>query len=462
MDDIAAKIELADDNKLRGHYIHDRFTLFETSITPAEAPSLISRGRKFYQLSGDLKAESVFIATIVKYYMRQAETNKASLYAGISLDLAEQADDNVCRYHALCAMAMCTEAQGKFRVTLELAQKAQWLATRIGNFQHETIALIDEAAAWIGLGNFSEAVRLCGYARQLVVAAGLEGSQHEIQVLDLEAKVHVQKTAYAEGRRVYEQILRLSTREKFALFHGHSLVSIASIDVDLGMFHSEAELLASLEIPRQIYTARGYLHGLPECDRVLAAFYLADGRIQEAMQMYEKCARSLRGESGDELCLCLLKLGDITLCTSVRSATHWATSYLAYGMTTSSPSDTSWAFRLLADIFRIQGDEKTSRVLFQVALEEFTRMDIHLGKAQCLIRLAELAETRGNHRLAAEHFSDARCMLLKSGYGVVQTEKALGDFNQAHRESLMLEPSLKAPAPSSNVINAMERVVAPM
>ncbi|KAJ7662955.1 hypothetical protein B0H17DRAFT_1336955 [Mycena rosella] len=414
MDDIATNIDRVDDNKLHGYYICHRFNEAKP-ITPAEALDLIAQGSQFFQLAGDLAEESRLQHTIVNYYIRVADINNASMHADIALSLADQADDNVRRHHALCALAMCSRIKGQFRESLELAQRAQWFAGRIGNFQRETEALEEEAAAWMGLGNFSQAVKLCGQSRQLLIAYGLEGTSYEIRALDLEADQYLCKTAYQEARRAYEHIVRNSSLEKCALFHGNSLLGIASVNVIFRAFESEAEVAAALKVPRQIFTAHGYLRGLPVCDRVLADFYLTSGRTQDAAEIYEKCARSSRGESAESLSACMLKLGDITLRNDLKSTTRWATAYLAHGKTTLSPSVMSWAFRLLGDIFRNDGDDETSGALFQVALEEFTRMGIYLGRAQCLLRLAELAENRGERTVATEHFSDARRMFLKSG-----------------------------------------------
>jgi hypothetical protein len=51
----------------------------------------------------------------------------------------------------------------------------------------------------------------------------------------------------------------------------------------------------------------------------------------------------------------------------------------------------------------------------QIALDEFTRMDIHQGKGECFLGLADISERRGEHAIARAHFEDARRMFVKSG-----------------------------------------------
>ncbi|KAJ7699337.1 hypothetical protein B0H17DRAFT_1328325 [Mycena rosella] len=428
VDHLAENIERMDDNQLRGHYIWHLFNE-NNMVSSAEAQQLIAQGCRFYQLAGDLVGEARFHHVVSKYYICKADINKASVYADISLSLADQADHKVRQFQALCGVGECKQMGGKFREALEFAQRAQRLAGRMGNFQRETQALEQEAFAWIGLGNFPRAAAICSYLQELVIAGGLEGSNTEMVALDLEGDINLYQTAYPESRRSHEHILHNSSPEKFSLFHGNSLTAIASIDVILHVFESEAEVVAALRIPRQIFTAR------------------------EATQLYENCVRSFRGEDADFFFTSMMKLADITLRHDVRSTTHWATTSLAFGKTTLNPSAISWAFRLLGDIFRTDGDDETSCVLFQVALEEFNRM-------------GEFAEKRGEHIVATQHFCEARCMFLKSGM-TTEAEQVPVRYNYTEKrgeDTLVGDrfPEVPRKAPMSEMVTEVERVPMPM
>ncbi|KAJ7858637.1 hypothetical protein B0H14DRAFT_3135413 [Mycena olivaceomarginata] len=368
MADISAYLDPVDDNGLRGYYIWHLFDQIR-AIPPSEALDLIAQG---------------------------------------------------CNFSALPTIY---QANGKFSQALELARRAQWCATQVGSFFREIEALEEEAIAWLHLGNFSRAADICCRTRQLVIAAGLEGTQHEVNVLDYEAGVNLHRTAYLKSRAASELIVKYSSPEKFCIIHGNARVSIVVIDVFLGLFKSEDEVAAALEVPRQIFVSCGYRRGLPICDIAMADFLIAKGRTSEALKLYDKFLRSsLRGESVELLSWCMHKLGDITLRHDVRSTSHWATAYLAYGKTTANVSAVAWALRLLGDIFREDKDDETSGSLFQLALEEFTRMDIYRGKAECLLRLGEIAQKRGEHTVAKHYSLEARNMFRKSGM-VAEAEK---------------------------------------
>ncbi|KAJ7452066.1 hypothetical protein B0H11DRAFT_2288746 [Mycena galericulata] len=413
--DIATHVERVDDNQLRGYHIWDLFNVRRGAIIPSEAPNLIAQGCKFHRLAHDLAGECRFQLSVSRYYNHRGDMTEASKHANIALSLAEQADSDVWRGRALSYIAVYERSKGKFREALALAHQAQWLAGRIGNLQHETEALQEEARCCIGLGDFSQAVDICSRARQLVIAGGLEGTMFDVSALDFEADIHLYKTAYVDSRRAFELVLKYSSSEKLELFHGWALVNIASIDVILGVFNSQPEVLVALELPRQIFTSGQLLLGLNLCDRVLANFLLSRGRKAEAKEMFEKCVGSFGGRSEEFFTACMRTLGDITLWHDVRSSTHWATTYLAHGITNSSVTSISWALRLLGDIFREDGDDETSGALFEVALQEFTRMGIYRGRAECLLRLAEIAERTGEHQVRTEYLSEARWMYSRSG-----------------------------------------------
>ncbi|KAJ7730680.1 hypothetical protein DFH07DRAFT_781522 [Mycena maculata] len=173
-------------------------------------------------------------------------------------------------------------------------------------------------------------------------------------------------------------------------------MAIASIDVTLGALKSKDEVLTVLEIPRQIFTSCGYLNRLPKCDNVVADILLSDGRQPEAVQLYEKCVRSFRGEIQDFFA-CMLKLGDIVLWEDVRE-------HLRRQLGTLSSRGYIPARRRRSNIR-----------CAEAALEEFTRMNIYRGKAECFVRLGELALKSGQNTIAKEHFSEGRRMFLESG-----------------------------------------------
>ncbi|KAJ7607386.1 hypothetical protein FB45DRAFT_1135441 [Roridomyces roridus] len=386
--DIRSSLGRLADDRVHAYYI-SHLLGGQENICPTEASKLIERGRHFSRLADDTGLEVQINRAAAIYYLRLGDMSRATAYAKASVTLAEKLSDNLLLTRTLHRLATCERVTGNFGEALVLARRAQYFAGRIGNFQHATQALQEESRCLVDLGFYSEAVDICSRALQLVIAGGCEGTQHHIGVLDLQADIQLQKTAYEDCRQTHELILKHTSPDKSALFHANSLMTIAGIDVDLGAFTSVDEVRAALDLPQRIFRDRGYLRGLPKCDKLVADFLLKQGRRREAAEIYEKCLRDPRGNDVETFPACLLKLGDITLWPGeVMATTRWAVTYLAYGRTTGSVPIVTWAFRLWSDIFRNEGDEQTSQALFRVALEEFTRMGVIRGRDECLSRLS--------------------------------------------------------------------------
>ncbi|KAK7014224.1 AAA domain-containing protein [Favolaschia claudopus] len=415
MADIPAYLDRVDDNGLRGLYIWHLFDQM-SAIEPSEAAQLAAQGSEYFRLARDPAGESRLHHVVAMYYVRLGDVNEASRHAELALSLADEADDNIRRTRALAEMARCHRLKGRFRDALELARRAQWCAGQVGNFFREIEALEEEAVALLSLGHFSQAAEICVRTRQLAIAAGLEGTQHEIVVLDYEASVYLHQTAYLKSRELSELMVKHSSADKFRLMHGVARVSVAAIDILLGGMESEDQVTAALAIPRQIFADCGYLRGLPMCDAVMADYLLISGRTAEALELYDKAIPSFRGESVELFCWCMHKLGDLSLRPhDVQSTTHWATTYFAYGNSTANRAAVAWGLRLLGEIFWMGGDDETSCSIFEVALEEFSSMVIYRGRAECLSRLGHLSQKAGEEIVAKDYFLEAQNMFLEAG-----------------------------------------------
>jgi len=68
-----------------------------------------------------------------------------------------------------------------------------------------------------------------------------------------------------------------------------------------------------------------------------------------------------------------------------------------------------------------QGDTPAAISLFNTALDAFTEMDVHLAKANCLIRLGDISHRDGDSWQAVEFWNTARPLFnLSSQTGCVQ------------------------------------------
>jgi hypothetical protein len=96
------------------------------------------------------------------------------------------------------------------------------------------------------------------------------------------------------------------------------------------------------------------------------------------------------------------------------------------------------ALLFLGDVFSSQGDDDTAH-LFMVALEGFVYMDVHHSRAQCLLRLGDLASRKQNFSSAKELWEEARPLFERSSQAtdVAQIDHRLSDLE---RNQKMLVP----------------------
>jgi hypothetical protein len=106
------------------------------------------------------------------------------------------------------------------------------------------------------------------------------------------------------------------------------------------------------------------------------------------------------------------------------------------------------ALRFLGDVFLSAQDEETAENLFTVALEGFTYMDVHHARAQCMLRLGDLAKQRGDLLKARDLWATAHPLFERSlqAQGVDQINARLTTGQREQSDSLDRLENIVAPA----------------
>jgi hypothetical protein len=92
----------------------------------------------------------------------------------------------------------------------------------------------------------------------------------------------------------------------------------------------------------------------------------------------------------------------------------WTTVYLAHSMKFKHKLGINKALQFLGDIFLSQPDEDTAVNLLIIALEGFTYMDVHRSRAECMLRLGDIAEGHDDLHRAVEFWDAARPLFERS------------------------------------------------
>jgi hypothetical protein len=129
----------------------------------------------------------------------------------------------------------------------------------------------------------------------------------------------------------------------------------------------------------------------------------------------------------------------------------WTTVYLAHSIKFKEKLGINKALQFLGNIFLAQADKDTAVSLFGIALEGFTYMDVHHSRAECMLRLGDVAKEHGDLLKAVEFWDAARPLFERSSQGkqVELIDERLAsvstDVLQQHRRNLACLAGINAP-----------------
>ncbi|KAJ7462439.1 hypothetical protein FB451DRAFT_1404242 [Mycena latifolia] len=156
--------------------------------------------------------------------------------------------------------------------------------------------------------------------------------------------------------------------------------------------------------------------GIDYCRMVLADLKLRERDISHAKELFQAGLDSQWGKDAEVVAYILARLADVTCWPSpeIKWSSRWQVVYLAYSKKSQRKVDLYKAFQFLGDGFMLQGDEDTAHSLFEVALEAFTEMDIHRSRADCMLRLGDIAKQSRDLVKAVGLWKNARPLFERS------------------------------------------------
>ncbi|KAJ7626024.1 hypothetical protein FB45DRAFT_869140 [Roridomyces roridus] len=279
-------------------------------------------------------------------------------------------------------------------------------ATLAGDPFMEGGVLQSEAMCCTALGDFKSAVvqleksikllGLCG------VPSGVDSSFGSL------AEVHIQKSEYAQARRIHEKMLQDNSSYQDSYGYGFACLNLAEIDVCIGAC---AEARQNPGKAARIFGAARHQSHLAYYRMIGADLELKEGHTLLAKEQFLDCLHSTWGKDHQVVLFCLERLGDARQWNSASAfdwAFPWAIIFLIFSRKTQEKLATHKALRVLGDFFWKDGDDGTAEALFRLALDGFTYMDVHQGRGDCMLRLGDLAKGRGHLDGARTWWQQAR------------------------------------------------------
>ncbi|KAJ7286817.1 hypothetical protein C8J57DRAFT_1495311 [Mycena rebaudengoi] len=155
------------------------------------------------------------------------------------------------------------------------------------------------------------------------------------------------------------------------------------------------------------------LHAL---DLATANLNLRDGNHVAANTLFSACFAFLQiGLMVDIMLECLERLADLsTEMNNIQNTLRWAGIFLSLALTSKDRLAAMKALSCLGQISVAEADDETALSLFTAALDGFTFMDVHRWRADCMFRIADIYDKRGEPVKSIELWKAAQPLFERS------------------------------------------------
>lgn len=332
-----------------------------------------------------------------------------------ALTLSTAAQDNGRVASSLNHMSNIQWKLGDYRAAQRSASEGHRFATLSSHFYEKVRALRSGAVTATTLGDYKHAMYSLDQAQHFLRLCGmLGGSLHRLVMIN-KAEVHLLKSEYAEALSINTENLKATSADQDAMSHAFAVLNVAEIGVIIDV--EEVRVAQHLQIANNLFNSIGYLDGLIYCDIIRADLKLREGEFLEADRLFRKClAQAGWGSQAQVVTYCMTGLADGKRWERGPFfwSSNWAGTCLAWAIRSQEKLTLHRALLFLADVFLFDGDVDTAKTLLVVALQGFTSMDVHHCKADCLVRLGNLAKVSGNMVEAKTFWGASRPLFERS------------------------------------------------
>ncbi|KAF8196282.1 hypothetical protein K438DRAFT_2122342 [Mycena galopus ATCC 62051] len=280
------------------------------------------------------------------------------------------------------------------------------------------------------IGDYKQSAARLDKIIEILHIRGISGGTFDQKTRRDQAAIHLLKSEYTEARKIFCEVATSTSAEQNSVSQAIALLNIALIDAVVQ--ETGEDVYYKLNTVREINGHR--TQGIVFCDTAQAILELREGNFQ-------KCLQSTWGTS-----LCLEQLANIKAWPSDKWKAKWPIIYLAHAHRSKGKLDLHKALLFLGDAFIVNNGKDAAINLYQIALERFTQMDVHHSRAQCMLRLGDLAAQHGRTSEAITLWK-AACPLLERSVAkdVFQIESRLVNLERDSQEALLKLDTLHAP-----------------
>ncbi|KAF8139585.1 hypothetical protein K438DRAFT_1946675 [Mycena galopus ATCC 62051] len=396
------------DHRLEVYFIAELLgSYLQTPISNSE--TLVAQALNHFEHFEDPDLKCKFYITAAYHY---ATSNSSTVlhFCRLAIALATSSGNTKRLSEALLQLALNQCQLGNYLPARLHACEAQRFARISADSYSEAHALYIEAMVWTELGNYMHGFSLCLRARELLVLSGISGGRIVRSIRNHQAEIHRLKSEYREAHNIQTEMLQQCPVHLEPYDHAFILLNLAEIGVS--MKAPKEEVQQHIGAATKIFLLMKQIQALTMCDTTLAGLYLMEGDIPAAKALFKTC---LTAYSNSQIkSYCLERLGNTGHWGASGQMSSWTTVYLVHSIKFKEKLHINKALQFLGDIFRAQADEVTAVSLFIIALEGFTYMDVHCSRAECMLRLGDIAKGHDDLYKAVEFWDTARPLFERS------------------------------------------------
>jgi predicted negative regulator of RcsB-dependent stress response len=229
--------------------------------------------------------------------------------------------------------------------------------------------------------------------------------------------------------------------DKNVVSYATSLLNIVQIDM---MIEGDAQIAyQNLNEAKGSFSRIQSSSGILHCNIIQADMELREEKFELAKAKFLECLHLTWGVDNEAGLFFLDRLGDVKAWqASIGLCYKWPVIYLGYDYKSKDKLVLHKALICLGDIFITKNDKETAANLYTVALEGFTHMNVHHGRAQCMIHLGDLAKQQGHTSEAVVCWKAARPLFEQSlqAKNVVKIDARLLTVENIQQKALLDAP----------------------
>ncbi|KAF8143926.1 hypothetical protein K438DRAFT_1874913 [Mycena galopus ATCC 62051] len=435
-------------SELSNHRLETKFliqVLFTAHYQPVVSEAMIAQAISYVEHTTDLALGSNFYEAVGHYFFYcKGDAQQASQFLQKALEKSELCEGSKRQCSAMIALGYFKLYTGNYSAAMAYATAAQKLSKVGGTLIQEGEANRLGAMLHYHLRDYQKSMAQLQRAAELLHICGLSGGVIAHDITLFQAEILLLKSEYTEARHLFCQVTETTSAVENSYSYADSLLNVGLIDVMIS--EAKEDIYHKLQGAQEIFRREGILN-ITVCDTVQAMVELRDEKFDSAKAKFQECLCLFWGINAEVRNFCLEQLANIRAWPVNMWEYKWSIIYLASAAKVKDKLDLHKALLFLGDTFIADNDENPAANLYQVALAGFTQMDVHRSRAQCMLRLGDLASKHGRTSEAITFWEAARPLFERASQtkDTAQIDSRLATWEKGHNKALVKLETLHAP-----------------